>query len=306
VEHNGAMIAPLAALAARARTQPPDTSAARGRTRATPGVWLALALALWTRGALAQDETAPAPSDSAAPAATEGAPPAPAANLPTEGSPQPSGDTPRYGDYPPPDRYAEAPITDPSALEGVAGAREHEGVFVRLQLGPGAARTKYKERVDGVKVSDVQAAGLSGSFDLSVGGRAVSNLIVHGNVTYTRSHAQLRTVDGVKDATLEVNSTALTLGAGALYYFMPYNLFLELDGGPSWLFESRKGSDVRSNTGGFVRGCGGKEWWVGPRSQWAIGVAMRFTFAAAAFEIGGVASTMKYMDLALAMSITFN
>jgi hypothetical protein len=33
---------------------------------------------------------------------------------------------------------------------------------------------------------------------------------------------------------------------------------------------------------------------------------MRFTFAAAAFEIGGVDSTMKYMDLALALSITFN
>src|SRR5262245_53589030 len=135
------MIAPLAAPAARARTQPPATRAAWGRTLAACGAWLVLALALWSRAALAQDETAPPPSESAAPAPTESTPPAPTANLPTEGSAQPSGDTPRYGDYPPPDHYAEAPITDPSALEGVAGAREHEGVFVRLQVGPGAART---------------------------------------------------------------------------------------------------------------------------------------------------------------------
>jgi hypothetical protein len=294
MEHNDAMMAPLA-LAARARTESPDTSA-RGRARAARGVCLVLLLALCTRGARAQDEAAAAPAESA--------PAAPSASLPTEGA-QPSA-TPRYGEYPAPNRYAEAPITDASTLEGVAGAREHEGVFVRLLVGPGAARTKYKERVDGVSVSDVQAAGLSGSFDLSVGGRAVSDLIVHGSVTYTRSHAELRRVDNVKDASFEVSSTLLTLGVGATYYFMPYNYFLELDAGPSWMFENRRDSEVHSNTGGFVRGAGGKEWWVGPRSQWAMGVAMRFTFAAAAVEIGGVESTMKSMDLALAMSTTFN
>jgi hypothetical protein len=225
----------------------------------------------------------------------------------TASAPPASGPSPRFGEYPAPARYAAEPVTAPAQIEGIPGAREHEGLYVRLQLGPGAARSRYRERVNGVNEAAVQASGLSGTFDLTVGGRAVSDLILHGNLTYSRSHAPSRDVDGVQDASLEVSTTALSLGGGATYYFMPYNLFLGAALGPSWLFESRgKSGDVRSKTGVFALGSGGKEWWVGPRSQWALGVALRYTFAAARVEIGGLESMMKYMDLVLAFSITFN
>jgi hypothetical protein len=280
----------MAAPVARSRTGPVVARLMR--------VVYLLALVLGAQVAYAQDDT---------PAAVGEADPGGGAEAPVTGSAPPaSTPSPRYGQYPPPDQYAAAPITEAAQIEGIPGAREHEGVYVRLQLGPGAARSRYKESVNGVDTAKVQASGLSGTFDLTLGGRAVSSLILHGNLTYTRSHAPSRQVDGVKDASIEVTTTALALGGGATYYFMPYNLFLGAALGPSWLFETRKGAEVRSNTGVFALGSGGKEWWVGPRSQWALGAALRYTFAAARVEIGGVESMMKYMDLVLALSITFN
>ena len=126
-----------------------------------------------------------------------------------ESSAPPDSASERYGEYPPPEHYAAAPATEPASIEGLPGAREHDGLFVRLQVGPGAARTRYKERVDGVDVSKVQASGLSGTFDLAVGGRAIADLIVHGNLSYSRSHAESRDVDEVEDATFEVSTTAI-------------------------------------------------------------------------------------------------
>jgi hypothetical protein len=262
----------------------------------------ACALALVPYAADAQEAPAPAEVRESEPGGE--------AEVPVTGdAPPASAPSPRYGEYPPPDQYGSAPVSDPAKIEGIPGAREHDGWYVRLQLGPGAARSRYRERVNGVNESAVQASGLSGTFDLAVGGRAVSNLILHGNLTYSRSHASSREVDGVKDASVEVSTTALQLGAGATYYFMPYNLFLGAAIGPAWLFEGRGRpveGEVRSKTGVFALGTGGKEWWVGPRSQWALGAALRYTFAAARVEIGGVESMMKYMDLVLALSITFN
>jgi hypothetical protein len=277
---------------------------------------LGLALALCLTGlpgaagqdVAAQGEAAQTPAGQAAPSAgAEAIVELNAQSAPSTAAPEQSPPSASYGEYPATDRYAAPPVeSDAASLEGVPGAREHEGLFVRLQVGPGAARTQYKEQVDGAKLAKVEATGLSGSFDLSVGGRVVGNLILHGNLTYERFRSEYRYVNGVKDAALKVSTTMLNLGAGVTYYFMPYNVFLSTAVGPAWLFERRPAGEVRSNTGFFLLAAAGKEWWVGPRGQWAMGASLRFTFAAAAVDIGGTANTLRFANLSLALSTTFN
>lgn len=202
--------------------------------------------------------------------------------------------------------YAERPVSDPSLLEGVPGAREHDGFFLRLNVGPGAGRNYYREQVSGGHVSSVQTSGLSGTFELAVGGRAVGNLIVHANLGYGRYRSSTRRVDGVKDAGLSLTTTALTLGAGVSYYFMPYNLFLTASLGPAWIYEGRSGGQLRTRTGGHLVLAAGKEWWTGAGGNWALGTALRFTFAGAPIDLAGVSTAMKFGSVTLAFSATFN
>jgi hypothetical protein len=301
MEHNGAMIALRSARSRLAIL--PARAGDRGRTHAGAAAFALWLACTWTTALCARADELPPTHADALPPPSPSAPANEPASEPPEPSAAPLSDN---GNYPPPADYGSAPVTDDAALEALPGAREHEGLFVRLTVGPGAARSLYREQVDGVRTSRVVAAGLSGTFDLAVGGRAVGNLIVHGSAAYARFHAQLRSVDGVKDAAVEVSTTAVTLGVGVTYYFMPHNVLLSGALGPGWLFESRRDGEVRSKTGLYVLAAAGKEWWVGPRGDWGLGTALRFTYAAAGVEIGGVASTLQYMDLALAFCATFN
>lgn len=218
----------------------------------------------------------------------------------------PQGYTPSpadYGSYPGPDGAGYAEAVD---LEGAPGAREHDGFFLRLSIGPGAGRAHYKERVDGMRTSTVEASGLAGMFDVAAGARVVGNLIVHGNLLFTRFDSPTRRVDGVKDAALHVTSSATMLGAGASYYFMPLNVYVSGSLGMAWAFERRARDQLRSGTGVFVGLAAGKEWWVGRSGEWGLGAALRATFLAAPVDILGVESTLKLGNIGVAFSATFN
>jgi hypothetical protein len=180
-----------------------------------------------------------------------------------------------------------------------AGEREHDGFFLRMSVGPGAARTRYEERVDGARKSDVASSGLTGIVEVSVGGRAIENLVVHGTAIYTRYDSPTRLVDGVKDAGMHVSASAVMLGAGTTYHFMPYNVFLSGSAGLAWQIEERRGGEVAGNTGFFVSLSAGKEWWVGD-GNWGLGAALRGTFAAGHVDLGGVRSTSRLGNLGLA------
>lgn len=185
------------------------------------------------------------------------------------------------------------------------GEREHDGFFLRLSVGPGAARTRYEERVDGTRTSEVATSGLTGIVEVSAGGRAIENLIVHGTAMYTRYDSPSRQVDGVKDAGLHVNASAIMLGAGTTYYFMPYNVFVSGSTGLAWQIETRGGGEITGNTGFFVSLSAGKEWWVGS-GNWGLGAALRGTFAAGHVDLAGVRSTSRLSNLGLAFCATFN
>ena len=185
------------------------------------------------------------------------------------------------------------------------GEREHEGFFLRLSVGPGAARTRYEERVDGTRNSEVSTSGLTGIVEVAAGGRAVENLIVHGTLMYSRYDSPTRQVDGVKDAGMHVSASAFMLGPGTTYYFMPYNVFLSGSTGLAWQIEERRGGQVAGNTGWFVSLSAGKEWWVGA-GNWGLGAALRGTFAAGHVDLAGVRSTSRLMNLGLAFCATYN
>lgn len=250
------------------------------------------------------------PTETGAPIGTE-QPAAQTERPPDQPAPvYPDGYTPppglEYGVQVAPEGYGEAPVADDLGLEGSPGAREHDGFFLRLSIGPGAGVALYREKVDTVHTDDVEARGLAGLFDLAMGGRVYGNLILHGNVLFTRFDSPTRHVDGVKDAALHVTSSSTMVGGGASYYFMPLNVYLTSSLGLAWAFEERGNDQLRSGTGMFVVVAAGKEWWVGRSGEWGLGAALRGTFAAAPVDIAGVESTLKLMTLGLAFSATFN
>ena len=98
------------------------------------------------------------------------------------------------------------------------GAREHEGFFLRVTVGAGAGFSSYRESVDGRRTETVKTGGVTGQFELAIGGRVVENLIVHGNVLIGGVGDANKTVSGVKDASNKISSTVSMLGAGVTYY----------------------------------------------------------------------------------------
>jgi hypothetical protein len=211
------------------------------------------------------------------------------------------------GEYPPPSVYAVPPLPNHTGtLEGLPGAREHDGFFLRLSMGPGAGRARYDESLDGVRVSEVEANGLSGLLDVAVGGRLVGNLILHGNLIFSRFNSPTRRVDSVEDASISVSTSATLVGAGVSYYFMPLNVYLSTTLGLGWLFERRSGEELRSGTGFSMAVAAGKEWWVGRSGSWGVGAGLHGTFVTAPVDIAGVESKMKAGNIAAVFSATYN
>ena len=225
---------------------------------------------------------------------------------------------PYYGTYAPPPGYPQAPrYTGPIGRAPGPGSHEHEGLFLRLSLGGGAAGAKYRERL-GERVSDVKTRGLAIAFDAALGGRVVGNFILHGNLSFINADSN-REVDGVKDGSYDAIGTSMwMIGGGGTYYFMPANLYLTLVVGTGGFVETRdydRSSDfdddfdeVQIESGpGFASSLAiGKEWWVGGRGEWAIGASITGAFYAAPVDVAGVDSTALGNCVSVAFSATLN
>jgi hypothetical protein len=253
-----------------------------------------------------------------APQADGSAPPSAAPLPPPAATPPPP--VPMYPAPPP----ADAPITiieppsyygtyTPSqgAAEGPApehpGAREHEGFFLRLGLGVGASILGYREAVDGNKLSGIATRGLSGLFNVSVGGRVVGNLIVHGDLIVSDFGDAQREVSGVKDARNVISGTLGMVGGGVTYYLMPSNAFITGIMGVTHYTEQRDGeTSIDSGLGVGASTLIGKEWWVGPRGAWGLGAALRASYYWAPMEIAHDRTTLKAGDIGVVCSATFN
>jgi hypothetical protein len=193
------------------------------------------------------------------------------------------------------------------------GSHEHEGFFLRLSLGVGAASTSYKEQVEAARVSDIKTRGLAVAFDIAIGGRVVDNFIVHGNLSFANASSN-REIDGIKNRSYRSLGTSLwMLGAGGTYYFMPTNLYLTLAVGSGGFVETRDYGDLGLDEEQIESGAGfasslaiGKEWWVGGRGEWGIGGSITGTFYAVPIDVAGVKSTALGNVISLAFSATLN
>jgi hypothetical protein len=193
------------------------------------------------------------------------------------------------------------------------GSHEHEGFFLRLTLGVGAAGTSYKEEIESPRVSNVKTRGLAAMFDIAVGGRVVDNFIVHGSLSVAGVSSN-REIDGVKDRSYNSLSTTLwMLGVGGTYYFMPTNLYLTLVVGTGGFVETRDYGNpaiaqeqIQSGAGFATSVAVGKEWWVGGRGDWGIGGCITGSFYSVPIEVGEVKSTALGNVISLAFSSTLN
>ena len=282
----------------------------------------------------------PAPTPSAPPSAPASAHPsaapnavpngaqAPASTPPSATLPAPNVDSdhatpvypPGYSPSDPPASYGTYPPAyggDPHAAEPAtrAGEFEHEGFFLRLQLGVGAGGTSYSERIDATgNRSTVKTRGVTGAFEFAIGGRVFQNLIIHGTLI-AAGNAANKLVDGVEDNTYyDIGTRTLLLGGGATYYVMPMNLFVTFSMGAAYFEEDRiddrSGQKVHLN---FSSGAGvggaltiGKEWWVGRRGEWAIGGALTGTFQSTPIEISGEDTWAKSHHVSLNFTATYN
>jgi hypothetical protein len=144
----------------------------------------------------------------------------------------------------------------------VPGRFEHDGFFLRLNLGPGMAN---------VTRPDYRWSGLALGMGVSIGGSVIENLALHADFHTTLLPNPTERSFGRKH---DFNADIVfeSMGIGATYYIMPVNLFVSVSGGIGVLaFEDDFGDSKDTGAGLALGGMVGKEWWVG--TDWGLGIA---------------------------------
>jgi hypothetical protein len=200
----------------------------------------------------------PPPPAAASPTApAETVPPTPPPTSPPPPPPEPGPQYGRLGGTP------EQPVPEgdwnPWDHPEAYGNYEHEGFFLRLQLGPGGSSV-WREG------ESWSGAGLG--MGLAIGGSPVPNLALHLDLQTTWMFSPSRAVNGIG---------MQSLGLGVTYYIMPVDLFVSGSVGIGWLaFEDDAGQSKDTSAGIALDALVGKEWWVG--SDWGIGVAAQLLY----------------------------
>lgn len=179
------------------------------------------------------------------------------------------------------------------------GRHTHDGFYVRIQTGAGYTRTSLLGQ-------DFAFRGISGAFNLEVGGAVATDFIVYGKVFSTYTSRPTVDMDGetFTGELAGVQGAALnTLGVGATWYLMPGNLYLT-----GALSMADIAIALDSQQGGSNVGVGlhlglGKEWWVS--DNWALGVGAELALSRLPGRSGS-ASTWGVASLSTLFSMTYN
>jgi hypothetical protein len=227
-------------------------------------------------------------------AAAQDAPPPPTSESPAGGygAPPPAGyqpPPPAYG-YPPP-RYVAPPLPP--------GYHQHDGVYVRLQLGVGYLRLKASNQGD-----DVEAKGVGANFEFAVGGAVAPNFILYGAFLIADASSPTLTLNGMSAGSTNGSLDVVGFGGGAAYYFPDMNLFFL-----GTIYAARiESSDSGGNTvgtsdlGWVVEGQVGKEWWVS--ADWGLGLAGQVV--GGRIDDRGGSPTWTALSFGLLFSATYN
>lgn len=226
-----------------------------------------------------------------------------------QSGPSPYGPPPGYsapppGYAPPPDYNAPPPSYGPAYYPPAryappVGYHEHDGFYLRLQLGVGYLHAGTNESGQSVSCS-----GVGGTIGLAIGGAIARNLILYGEIYGTSVSDPTLSSGGASMTGSGLTETFAGLGPGVAYY-LDDNLYLSgtllfsrLDFSDSDTTDTLASTDVGIGTVLSV----GKEWWV--TGDWGIGVAGQFAGATMKDQNDG--PRWNIWSLALVFSATYN
>jgi hypothetical protein len=191
-------------------------------------------------------------------------------------------------------------IPPPSGDQQPPGYHQHDGFFMRFQLGFGALRSS---------APDTEFSGSAGSFAVGLGVSLTDNLILFGELYDDVNTSPKVTIGGVSaTANGTVTHTLLGYGAGLAWYVNSLNAYLSASGGVGQIqldYTDDLGNPVKetSQNGPMLRVSLGKEWWVSP--NWGIGGSLNFETGS--MKGGGPAPlTFRSTAFSLGFSATYN
>jgi len=172
--------------------------------------------------------------------------------------------------------------------------------MARLAIGIGGAWVDIDS-----EPTEVGLSGVSVAFSLDLGGSLVPNLILHGrfaSVVIVDPSMEVRGDDLVRAD--DLTAVAFLIGPGLTYYFMPFNLYVSLVAGLSWLDLHYIGGESGLTDAGLGLNLDvGKEWWL--TRHWGLGIGLRFWFSHTHDEIERVHYTDQVTSLSLLFSATY-
>jgi hypothetical protein len=144
----------------------------------------------------------------------------------------------------------------------------HEGLYLRLFIGPGYTRMGASEGP-----SDIVVSGSGAAFGVAVGGSVSQNLIVYGELVTNVAVGPTVEVNGMSAGSNDdVSAGAVGVGVGLAYYVMPANVYVSGTVSMSQISIQEDGDEIgETDFGPGVSLMVGKEWWVSP--TWGLGVA---------------------------------
>lgn len=151
-----------------------------------------------------------------------------------------------------------------------AEAYVHDGFFLRLAPGFGWNETSSEAGGTTLKMS-----GVSGLFNLGIGGAVAQDLILHLDLSGVSTSDPKVTLNGVEQSSNVSTSSTSMVGIGLTYYF-PSNFYLTGAVGIAESSNEANGSTYKTDKGYGANVMVGKEWWVS--DNWGLGLAGQFLY----------------------------
>ena len=156
---------------------------------------------------------------------------------------------------------------------GNDGRHEHDGFYLRLQVGGGYSHANLAGE-------DFAVKGGAAAINAEFGGAVARNLILFGKLYGTSASnpdieiGDITFEDRNSDASMNIGA----LGGGVTYYIMPANVYLSGALSFSQLTVREEGiTRAETDLGGALHLGLGKEWWVS--DDWGLGIGAEFAFA---------------------------
>ncbi len=177
-------------------------------------------------------------------------------------------------------------------------SHRHEGVYVRLYIGPAYTRMTASEAG-----SDYAIKGSGGAFGIAVGWAIKDNLILYGQLFDDIAMDPTVERDGVSTTANDTAAGVVGPGIGLTYYLMPTNLYLSATLGMTQLTIQEDGEEVgETDFGPGLSAMFGKEWWVS--ANWGLGLAGQAFFGS--MKDKGGSPTWTTTAFAVVFSATYN